>query len=166
MTRKALDVLGLPVVCLETGEEMGKVRDILCDSTWRVLGVVLQEKNLFQQGSYIPIEHIYAVGEDCVTVKGHDAVVSMDGLAEIETVGLVTGRNTLKGKPVMTETGDVLGTLEDVYFSRNWEKLVGYELSDGWIADLVEGRKRLPLPSSLIIGRDNLIVRDSTRIQA
>lgn len=164
--RRAQDVIGLPVLALDTGEELGCVRDILCDQEWRVLGVLLQEEGWFQSGLYIPLEKIHAVGEDCLTVEGQDAAVSMHDLIASDTVGLVTGKSRLKGKTVYTASGEQLGTIEDVYFSQDWEKLVAYELSNGWITDVKEGRKRLPAPPSVIIGENNLIVPDAARIQA
>jgi uncharacterized protein YrrD len=162
--RKALDVVGLPIVCLETGEEIGNVRDILCDLDWRVLGVVLQEGNWFHSGAYIPSEHIYAVGEDCLTVTGKDAITSLQTLAESDTVGLVTGKRKLKGKTVITTAGEHLGKVEDVYFSSDWEKLVAYELSNGWIADVTAGRKRLSTAPTVAISEENLIVPDGIRM--
>jgi len=58
----------MPVICLETGEQIGTVQDILCDSHLHMLGVVLQLQSLFQPGTYIPANHIYAVGDDYLTV--------------------------------------------------------------------------------------------------
>jgi uncharacterized protein YrrD len=164
--RKALDVIGLPIVCLETGEELGTVRDILCDSAWRVRGVLLSEQGWFHPGTCIPSERIHAVGESCLTVTGKDAITSLDRLADLPLTGILTGRTKLKGKTVITASGELLGRLEDVYFSADWEKLVGYELSNGWLADITEGRKRLSAPPSVIVGEENLIVPDWVRSQA
>ncbi|MDR7315098.1 PRC-barrel domain-containing protein [Brevibacillus nitrificans] len=158
--RKALDVVGLPVVCLQTGEAIGTVRDILCDSSWYVRGVLLSEQGWFHPGTYIPTERIHAVGESCLTVSGKDAITPLLHLAGLEPVGFVTGKTKLKGKAVITASGELLGRLEDVYFSANWEKLVGYELSNGWFADITEGRKRLFAPPTVIVGEENLIVPD------
>jgi uncharacterized protein YrrD len=158
--RKALDAVGLPVVCLQTGETIGIVRDILCDSTWHVRGVLLSEQGWFHPGTYIPAEQIHAVGESCLTVSGKDAITPLPHLAGLEPVGFVTGKTKLKGKAVITASGELLGRLEDVYFSANWEKLVGYELSNGWLADVTEGRKRLSAPPSVIVGEVTLIVPD------
>ncbi|KZE46892.1 photosystem reaction center subunit H [Brevibacillus parabrevis] len=164
--RKAMDAVGLPVVCLQTGETLGTVRDILCDSTWHVRGVLLSEQGWFHSGTYIPTEQIHAVGESCLTVSGKNAITPLPHLAGFEPVGIVTGKSKLKGKAVITASGELLGRLEDVYFSANWEKLVGYELSNGWFADVTEGRKRLSAPASVIIGEENLIVPNFVRIQA
>ncbi|UFJ38983.1 PRC-barrel domain-containing protein [Brevibacillus humidisoli] len=164
--QRGLDVLGLPVVCLDSGEQIGIVRDILCDKTWRTLGIVLEEKSWFQPGTFIPFELIHAVGDDCLTVSSRGAATSMESLADVDVLGVFTGKGCLRGKTVLTERGESLGNVEDVYFSSNWEKLVGYELSDGWIADLTEGRKRLPLAYSPVVGKEALIIPEFPRHQA
>lgn len=155
---RAMDVIGLPIISLSSGEEIGAVNDILCDMEWRKLGVVIQNGDWLRSGAYIPSDRIHAVGEDYLTIEGKDAITSMQEFANQETIGFMTGKQKLKGKPVLTRNGDFLGSIEDVYFSLNWEKLVACELSQGWIADLTEGRKRLPITPSLVLGKKNLIV--------
>jgi uncharacterized protein YrrD len=161
---KALDVLGLPVVCTSTGDEIGAVRDILCDTKWRVQGVVLQYCDWFHEGKFIPLEKIRNVGSDSVTVTGEEAIQSMRMLAETDMVGVFSGKTKLKGKNVVTTQGNILGKIEDVYFSLNWDKLVGYELSEGWLTDVTEGRKRVMVSPSIQLGKDALVIPDSNHI--
>ncbi|MGD8188882.1 PRC-barrel domain-containing protein [Brevibacillus ginsengisoli] len=155
---RAMDVLGLPIISLVTGEEIGVINDILCDMEWRKLGVVVRDRGWFQPGTYIPSDKIHAVGEDFLAVESKDAITSMHEVRKHDTIGFVTGLNKLKGKPVVTRNGVLLGSVEDVYFSVNWEKLVACELSQGWIVDITEGRQRLPITPTLIIGKKGLIV--------
>lgn len=155
---RAMDVLGLPIISLGTGEEIGVINDILCDMEWRRLGVVVRDGSWFQPGAYIPSDKIHAVGEDCLTVESKDAITSIQASFKHDTIGFLTGKRKLKGRPVFTRNGDLLGSVEDVYFSLNWEKLVACELSQGWIVDITEGRKRLPITPTLILGKKGLIV--------
>lgn len=155
---RAMDVLGLPIISLGTGEEIGVINDILCDMEWRKLGVVVRDGSWFRSGAYIPSDKINAVGEDFLTVESKDAITSMQSVLKQDTIGFLTGKWKLKGKPVLTRNGDFLGSVEDVYFSLNWEKLVACELSQGWIVDLTEGRKRLPITPTLVLGKNGLIV--------
>lgn len=155
---RAMDVIGLPIISLASGEEVGAVNDILCDMEWHKLGVVVQNGGWLQAGAYIPSDKIHAVGEDYLTIEGKEAVTSMQEIAKQMTIGFLTGKQRLKGKPVLTRYGEFLGSVEDVYFSLNWEKIVACELSQGWIADLTEGRKRLPITPTLVLGKKSLIV--------
>lgn len=165
LMRKALDAIGLPILSVASGRVAGMVRDILCDACGRTLGVVMKEASWMQDGMYIPVQAIHSVGEDYLTVHD-DAPTPLYTLRNLETISLVTGKNRLKGKIVVTKNGERLGTIEDVYFSMNWEKLVGYEISNGWITDVTEGRKRLAAMDGCMIGVETLIVPNSIRIQA
>lgn len=166
LMRKALDAIGLPILSVASGRVTGMVRDILCDACGRTLGVVIKEANWMHDGMYIPFQAIHSVGQDYLTVHDDSALTPLHMLRNLETISLVTGKYKLKGKTVVTDKGERLGTIEDVYFSMNWEKLVGYELSNGWITDLTEGRKRLAAKDGCIIGDETLIVPNSIRIQA
>lgn len=166
LMRKAMDVVGLPILSVTSGQTLGVVRDLLCSADGQMLGLVTQEGSWLQEGMYIPFQAIHSVGEDYLTVHSDDAEQSMRSLHGLDTLRLSTGKRKWKGKTVITKSGERLGTIEDVYFSSNWEKLVGYELSNGWITDLTEGRKRLTVSDGCIIGQETLIVPNSIRIQA
>lgn len=164
--RKAMDVIGLPILSLESGMKLGIVRDILCDQQWRTLGFMVEEESWFQSGTYVPLDMLHAVGEDCVTVRSDHALTLLDNLAASGAIAFLTGPRRLKGKAVFTASGEQIGKVEDVFFVSNWEKLIGYELSNGWIADVKEGRRRLQAMPSVVIGEQHLIVPDSSRVQA
>ncbi len=57
----------------------------------------------------------------------------------------------------MLSNGRELGMVEDVYFMEDMGILMGYELSDGFISDLREGRKVFRPNSPLTWGEDVLI---------
>jgi uncharacterized protein YrrD len=55
--------------------------------------------------------------------------------------------------------GNQLGIIEDVYFSKKLgNKIKGFEISEGFISDLTEGRKWLTLPDSVTRGEEAVIV--------
>jgi len=62
----------------------------------------------------------------------------------------------------VTVDGEQLGRVSDVYFSEILgTQIVGYELTDGFIADVMEGRRWLPVPSdldSVMLGENAIIV--------
>ena len=40
--RKAQDIIGLPVIEIETGKQVGTVKDFLIDHDWHLQGVLLE----------------------------------------------------------------------------------------------------------------------------
>lgn len=155
--RRAQDIIGLPVIEIETGKQVGTAKDMVIDRNWNIQGVLLDSKIWFGSPRYIEWENIVSFGSDAVTVKDEQSVRSLEDDAEL--LCLMNGEFTLKGLPVITTSGEELGVVEDVYFGEQLDKkIIGYELSGGFISDLKEGRKVLPSPESATIGEDAVIV--------
>jgi uncharacterized protein YrrD len=161
---KTNHVIGLPVIALEAGQELGVVRDVLFDEDWRFQGLLVEVKAFFRRGRYIPSDSIHAIGEDCVTIVDEEDMLPAQGLDHLN--GFNSGPVKVKGKPVITSNGEHLGQLEDVYFDfQTLRTIVGYEISDGLLADLVDGRRVLRNPEKVTIGEDALVIPVSEEIQ-
>jgi uncharacterized protein YrrD len=155
--KKARDVIGLPVVCVESGKQVGTVKDLLLGEEWQVKAILLESRMWFSSASCILTEDVIAVGDDAITISNEEAVSRLDD--SLAYTSLVNGDRKVKGMPVLTVNGQQLGIIDDVYLDQNVGKhVIGYELTEGFISDLKEGRKWLPLPDSVTVGEDAIIV--------
>ncbi|OEF96376.1 PRC-barrel domain-containing protein [Desulfuribacillus alkaliarsenatis] len=158
--KRASDVIGLPIVCVCTGNQIGVVKDIACDPESNVFGIIIEPKTLFNKGKAILLEDVTAIGKDAVTVYLDNIAKSVEEMQK-KTDELLRGlyySEKLRGIKVLTANGVELGIVEDVYFDEELGTIVGYELSEGVVADITEGRKYLPKPDHLTEGKDILIV--------
>lgn len=160
--RNSQDVLGLPVLTIRSGKEIGMVRDLLFDNRQSLIGLLIESKGWTKRRHYIPMERIASFGSDAVTVDSEDALKTLTAEHD-DVVGVCSGKHKLKGLPVITSTGDELGRLENVYFMEEVGTLVGYELTDGFLTDLKEGRKTLHTEESITWGNDALIIPGSVK---
>ncbi len=157
MVRRTRDVIGLPVICVHTGKQVGEVTDLLLDEDWQVQAFLLGAGHWFQEATCVEWEDVIALGEDAVTIKREDAIKPLE--AKNTWKLLLGGRHRIKGLPLLTVNGQQLGVVEDVYLdAKTGKKVIGYELTEGFISDLKEGRKWLPMPDSVKVGEDALIV--------
>ncbi len=155
--RKAHDLIGLPVLTVDSGKQIGQVKDLLVDPDWNIRGIMLEVKNWFSSLRYIPWEGIVAAGEDAITIPNESVIREFEHVEECHA--FLEGSRKIKGLPVITVGGHKLGVVEDVYLNQNWGKqIVGYELSEGFISDLKEGRRWLPMPVAATKGEDAIIV--------
>ncbi|WP_019533541.1 PRC-barrel domain-containing protein [Paenibacillus ginsengihumi] len=155
--KRARDIIGLPVVCSATGKQVGTAKDLLLSEEWQAVAIVLEPKQWFSGPACICWEHIRAIGDDAVMIGKEEAIQPLESVAEGAT--LLDGPRKLRGLPVLTANGMQLGLIEDVYLEPGEGKqVIGFELTEGFISDLREGRKRLPLPDSVTIGEDAVIV--------
>jgi uncharacterized protein YrrD len=156
--RRAVDLLGTKVVELGSGAVVGKIEDLLFDRSGQLQGFLLDKKYWFAKAPFLPISNTL-IGEDIVTYKGQPELHAGD--VSDEWVHLVKGDPHFKGIPVVTSKGKQLGLLEDVYFQEELGTIIGYELSDGFFSDLMEGRRMIPSPGKLLIGKDAFIIHQN-----
>ncbi|TDF97688.1 PRC-barrel domain-containing protein [Paenibacillus piri] len=155
--RKARDVIGLPVICVQNGKQVGTVKDLLLGEEWHIIALLLDTKQWFSAASCIRWEDVIALGEDAITIETEEAISRLEDCLTYASV--VDGERKVKGMPVLTVNGQQLGVIDDVYLDPNLGKnVIGYELTEGFISDLKEGRKWLPLPDSVTVGEDAIIV--------
>lgn len=164
--RRAQDIIGLPVIEIETGKQVGTAKDFLIDRDWNLQGLLLETKHWFSSPRFVEWDAIIALGEDAVTIPDEDSVRDLDDADS--ALFLASGSSKIKGLPVITVNGVQLGLVEDVYFGEEWgRKIVGYELTEGFLSDLKEGRKWLPSPDQVTLGEDAIIVpvRSDTQLK-
>ena len=154
----------MPVIDLEGGEHVGEVRDVLFTTLGEFHSLLLEKAGLLTPSRVIHRASVYAIGEDAITIRQRDDVVLYrDDSGLIRS--LIEGEIHFVGKDVITQTGTLLGSVEDVYIDEDLHKIVGYELSEGFLVDLKEGRKFMRVHPEMMVGADTLLVPDDVDMQ-
>lgn len=157
--QKITELLGLPVIDLSTGKQIGKVQDVVIDVlNYRMMGVLLCHAGWFHSGRGIMLEDMKSIGSDSITIADEMVIFKQENLAAEQQTLLNEG---IIGKHLVTTGGKTLGTLSDIYVDTKTGLLTGYELSDSVIRDLLEGRRTMPLPAVQKIGEETVVVGDS-----
>ncbi len=163
---KSQEVIGLSVFHLETGKKVGVVRDVLFDPSQRFSGILLEDGGWLRRRRYVPHDNIESIGKDAVVIRSKQRILPFDEAMAKDLTGICSGQKMLKGRSVLLTSGYELGVIENVYFMEEMGTIIGYELSDGWIDDLMEGRKVLKASEPLVWGQDVLIAKkDHVKVQ-
>lgn len=129
----------------EKGKRIGFIKDIIIKlEKEEVLGFVIISYNLFKGYSHILKEDIISFGEKIIVKK--------------ESKGEEVHFNDIKSKHVIDEEGNILGFIEDVFFSEDF-KINGVIISTGYISNFLHGKK-IVLPEDLIISGHNIIYKN------
>ncbi len=144
----------MAVVEEHTGKQLGVVRDLYFDASWRLQGLIIENKGLFRRAKCIAMEEVTTLGEDAIMVRQPVNFRELPNGAYT----LYNGQNKLTGKDVMTTAGNGLGQIQDVYFVEEMGTLIGCELSEGILSDLRQGRKIYPWSDQVTIGEDAILV--------
>lgn len=158
LTVKFQELIGLAVFDVEKGKAIGKINDVHISEDWKIQAMELEGKGLFSSSvKSVSWEDILAYGEDAVMIRNQQAVRKTEA-DDIQFTYLL-GKNKLKDLSVLTEDGVLLGKVSDVYFDQEMgNTILGLEISDGFVSDLMEGRKWLPLAQDMSIGKNAIMV--------
>jgi uncharacterized protein YrrD len=158
--RNLQQMIGLPVL-LDSGKRVGHIQDIGFDEFWRLSCLVLDTKVWFRRAvRIVKWDDVAICGEDAVIIRRPGSVATIRRSELLRT--FQTGIVQLKELPVVTVDGQELGRVSDVYFRKSeGTQMIGYELTDGFLADVFEGRRRLVFPDGpegVTLGEDAILV--------
>lgn len=147
---------GLPVYNEKTGKILGQVVDLCINNSGQVDSLLLDGKGMFQRDRLIPLNQISSFGTDGVMVT-----CEIEALPIVHTnkaIHFLNSHHGLFRKPVLTAEGEKLGLLEDVYFQEEMGTIIGYEITDGFFADITEGKKVVKTKRPITVGKDVIVV--------
>lgn len=154
-------IIGLPVYEIDTGKYLGTVKDSWFNDHWHLEGLILDYSKWFTvKMRTMKWEDVLSCGEDAIYVRNGQAVKTVKHKRLLRTFHI--GKLHLKDLPVITVHGSQLGRVSDVYFYPLKDtKIIGYELTDGFVSDIVDGRKWLKVKDEdyeFLLGKDAIIV--------
>jgi uncharacterized protein YrrD len=158
---RATDVIGLPVVTIDRGEDIAEIKDVVYGTAEaELLGFTLNRRGFLGRplASVLPWANVSALGRDAVMIESADALaLSSDAFAT--TVEASSDRSVL-GDDVLTDTGVRLGKVTDVILlCEGVPEVVGYEVQAGEAMGARAGRRVLvPLPETLAVSGEALMV--------
>ncbi|MCH5583645.1 PRC-barrel domain-containing protein [Shimazuella sp. AN120528] len=158
--RKSQEVIGLTVTAQESGKQLGAVVDLLFNNEQYLVGCMLEHCGWWRHRRFLPVKNIIQMGRDTIMVESAKSLVPFTKNEEAFTC-LLSGDKRLKGRTVILTTGTFLGLVENVYFSLDMGTLVGYELSNGLLNDLRDGRKLFQVEEPVDWNKDILIAPET-----
>ncbi|HEY4551706.1 MAG TPA: PRC-barrel domain-containing protein [Bacillaceae bacterium] len=145
---------GMPAVD-HTGEQLGIVCDLCIAEDGSVTDFLLQAPGLLGKKYRLSVRNVAAFG------KQHILLHDKNDLAryrEQESEHTMTHSQPLAKKYAISQHGEQLGLLDDVYFLEETGTIVGYELTDGFFSDISQGKRVIRTPHPPRIGKDAIIV--------
>lgn len=149
---KGRELVGLPVISRDRGEELGRIQDLYYDeSSSNLKAVLLAGGGWLRQPRIVDFSQIEARGPDAFTV--------CDAGAIIQDPPPGTRRwQELKGMRLINQEGQELGIVEDLVVELPSGQVKALEVSTGLVNDLLDGRKELPLTGQVNWGEDTAII--------
>jgi len=163
---QAKSLLGRAVVSQADGKVLGHARDIVFDhDTNEALSIVIADKDLFGliDAVVVPWRFVRALNGDVIMVESAQSAMKLRD--DARSHGAVSRETVLSGTTILSDKGETLGTLADMFIDATSGDVVGYAVSGGFLSDTLRGKKFIPAPPGLEIGKDAAIARPTAEAQ-
>lgn len=149
----------MTVLSLATGNALGRIDDLFIDPINGVLiGATLSRPDGSLAG--LPYTEIYSFGRDAMMAKSDESIVPVDG-------GVFAGgqqASKLTGTKIITESGDVLGSITNVFVTLKPPPVILYEVRQSLLDKLLGREFFIPASVGHALSEDaaRLVVPDTT----
>jgi uncharacterized protein YrrD len=162
MQLKGQDVIGLKIISVKDGKELGKVDDIVYEPNEnKVKALLVSAGGIFSDAKVIPFELISSIGKDAVMIKDENEIKNA-GETDKNVAHIAKKGDYLTKTKIVTQDGTELGNVTDIYFDDQTGDVQEFEVSKGGVQDLATGRKRVKVQDIVTVGKDATIVSNYT----
>ncbi len=165
MLLKFSEMIGLPIISVSTNEKLGTVRDILFKiPTKEICALIILNKKFMSSLKVVKIKDVINIGKSAVLIQDDQCIMpSKRYFTEVNDVKRY-GDEVVE-KQIYTDNGIDLGIIQDITFDFETGMLEEFEISDGLVQDLIDGRKMFPVSESIQI-EQGIVIVESEKLHA
>lgn len=154
------DMIDLPLVDSTSLHRFCTIRDVLIDSRVRkVYALVCKERFFRRSIEAVLFSNVVDISQNSVKVNDRTFSISYRELSikhrRFQSYQDILGRLVISGR------GENLGIIRDILIDTNSGMIKAYELSEGYIDDLIRGRHIVDLECGHILDSSNLHIKES-----
>lgn len=152
--KRTRDLKGMPILTLQEGLELGKVREIVVEpSTARIVALLLDKRTPSGEAQVVATANIRNIGPAVVTVEDRSSMVPISRIPRFQE--LVRAKTPVLGKPVITESGTRLGRVGELLVDPESFRIAAVELKKTF------GKgQSIPAEQIRIIGPDAVVIQE------
>ena len=112
--KKSVEILGLPVISITEGRELGMSKTLLMDAKkGAVAAITIEDADWYRGVKLIPYDSVIAIGDDAVTVTDSDSILTLDAAGDYEA--LLDENIRIIDTKAITKTGTIQGKISEAY---------------------------------------------------
>lgn len=146
-------ILGLPIISIADGGEIGKVKSLVINPEKGSADFVTIEHDDWQVSvKAIPFKKIIGIGEYAVTVENENAIIDLNEIPIANQ--LVNKKIKILNTKIMTRKGELIGEVKEYFLDENNGDIIGMVL--------IAKEKQVALPANAVVtyGKDIIIVKE------
>ena len=112
--KKSVEILGLPVISITEGRELGMSKTLLIDArNGLVAAITIEDEDWYRGVKLIPYESVIAIGDDAVTITNSENILKLDDAGDYEA--LLDDNIRVIGTKAITKSGTIQGKITELY---------------------------------------------------
>lgn len=149
--KKTEEIIGLPVVNILTGNEIGKVHHLLINGSARTVeALVIDEGKWYLGAKLLPYKDIAGLGEYAVTIDNKDHVIAAAEANDMENI--LIANIQIKGSKVLTRSGSIIGKVTEFTVNEKGD-IISCEMED-----LTGNKTEIPNRQIITYGKEVTII--------
>ena len=121
--KKSVEIIGLPVISITEGRELGMSKTLLIDAKNRsVAAITIEDEDWYRGVKLLPYSSVIAIGEDAVTITNSENILTLEDAGDYEA--MMDANIKIIGTKAITKSGTIQGKVVEIYVgdSGNIEK--------------------------------------------
>lgn len=116
--KKSLEILGLPVISITEGRELGMSKTLLVDAKNKsIAAITIEDEDWYRGVKLLPYNSVIAIGDDAVTVTGSDKIITLEDAGDYES--MLDDNIKVIGTKAITMSGTIQGKVAEIFIGED-----------------------------------------------
>ena len=134
--KKSIEIIGLPVISITEGRELGMSKTLLIDSkNGTIAAITIEDEDWYRGVKLLPYSSVIAIGEDAVTVTNSENILTLEDAGDYEA--MMDANIKIIGTKAITKSGTIQGKVVEIYVGDNGKiEKCEIEARDGSVSEI------------------------------
>ena len=135
--KKSVEIIGLPVISITEGRELGMSKSLLIDApNGSVAAITIEDEDWYRGVKLLPYSSVIAIGEDAVTITNSENILTLEDAGDYEA--MMDANIKIIGTKAITKSGTIQGKVVEIYIGDNGKiEKCEIEGHDGSLSEIV-----------------------------
>ena len=116
--KKSVEILGLPVISITEGRELGMSKSLLIDAkNGTIAAITIEDEDWYRGVKLLPYSSVIAIGEDAVTITNSENILTLEDAGDYEA--MMDANIKIIGTKAITKSGTIQGKVVEIYVGDN-----------------------------------------------
>ena len=112
--KKSVDILGLPIISITEGRELGMSKTLLIDAkNGTIAAITIEDDDWYRGVKLLPYSSVIAIGDDAVTITNSENILTLEEAGDYES--MLDANVRIIGTKAITKTGTIQGNVTEIY---------------------------------------------------